>query len=135
MPITKVYDVGDLIKFQDKAGEEWIDYDTLIELITSTIQHDSWDEVGGPGAIEASPFGDAEMLTIAQSYQVHKQIDILLASIREITKKTSGPGLPIREQPPIGMIGGMGMGGMGMGGMGMGMWCATRPSASRIEGH
>ena len=33
------------------------DFDTLINLITSTIAPDSWDEVGGAGAIEPFPTG------------------------------------------------------------------------------
>ncbi|MHB8974908.1 MAG: hypothetical protein ACYC3X_31380 [Pirellulaceae bacterium] len=118
--ITKVYDVGDLVKYQDKDGKEWADYDTLIMLITSMIQPASWDEVGGPGAIEAAPLGGAEMLTIVQSYHIHRRIDELLKAFREIIERTSGHGLPIREQPTGSMMGGMGMGG-GMGsGMGMG---------------
>ena len=39
------------------------DFDTLIELITATIEPDTWEEVGGPGAIDGFPGGvyvDAE---------------------------------------------------------------------------
>ena len=31
------------------------DFDTLIELITTTIEPDTWEEVGGPGAIDGFP--------------------------------------------------------------------------------
>lgn len=108
--ITQVYDVGDLVKFQDKDGKEWADYDTLIGLITSTIGPDSWDEVGGAGSIEAAPFGGAEMLTIAQTYQTHRQIDELFKAMRKIMKKSNGQGLPTRERPTGDRKGGMGMG-------------------------
>jgi hypothetical protein len=47
---TKVYEVSDLIKFQTKDGETWEDYDSLIQVITSNIQPDSWDAVGGAGS-------------------------------------------------------------------------------------
>ncbi len=39
------------------GGAAMADFDTLIELITSTIAPDSWDEVGGAGAIESFPTG------------------------------------------------------------------------------
>jgi RNA polymerase sigma factor (sigma-70 family) len=121
MGFTRVYEVSDLIKFQDKDGEEWAHYDTLIELITSTIRPDSWDDVGGAGAIESAPFGNAEMLTIYQTYQIHKKVEALLTSLRQFTKQKQTEELPIREQPDwgtSGMFGGMGGMGGGMGGGG-----------------
>ncbi len=39
------------------GGAALADFDTLIELITSTIAPDTWDEVGGAGAIESFPTG------------------------------------------------------------------------------
>ncbi len=39
------------------GGAAFADFDTLIELITSTIAPDSWDEVGGAGAVEPFPTG------------------------------------------------------------------------------
>ena len=48
----------------DKAGENkargggsQADFDTLIELITTTVVPDSWEDLGGPGAIEGFPGG------------------------------------------------------------------------------
>ena len=35
-----------------RGGGAMADFDSLIELITSTIKPDSWDDVGGPGAID-----------------------------------------------------------------------------------
>jgi Protein of unknown function (DUF1598) len=35
-----------------RGGGGFADFDSLIELITSTIKPDSWDDVGGPGAID-----------------------------------------------------------------------------------
>jgi len=40
-----------------RGGAALADFDSLIELIESTISPDSWDEVGGPGAIEEFPGG------------------------------------------------------------------------------
>ncbi len=39
------------------GGAAYADFDSLIELITSTIAPDTWDEVGGAGAIEQFPTG------------------------------------------------------------------------------
>lgn len=39
------------------GGAAMADFDTLMDLITSTIAPDSWDDVGGAGAIEPFPTG------------------------------------------------------------------------------
>ena len=58
------------------------DFDTLIELITSTIAPDTWDAVGGPGAIESFPTNLS--LVISQTQDVHDQIADLLAQLRRL---------------------------------------------------
>jgi len=40
-----------------RGGAALADFDTLIELITSTIAPDTWEDLGGPGAIEEFPTG------------------------------------------------------------------------------
>lgn len=121
MLVVRLYEVTDLTACQDKSGEMWADYDTLIEMITSTIQPDSWGEVGGVGAIQAAPLGGAEMLAIRQTYQVHCQIDQLLKQVRAIVDKKGADQLPVREPDTGGMLGGGGMGGMlGVGGEAVG---------------
>ncbi len=57
------------------------DFDTIIELITSTIAPDSWEDVGGPGAIEAFP--PNRSLVVSQTDDVHEQISNLLKQLRE----------------------------------------------------
>jgi hypothetical protein len=39
------------------GGATMADFDTLIDLITSTISPQSWDTVGGPGAVDSFPGG------------------------------------------------------------------------------
>ncbi len=58
------------------------DFDSLIELITTTIDPDSWDDVGGPGSI--AEFATNLSLVISQTQEVHEKIDRLLAQLREI---------------------------------------------------
>jgi general secretion pathway protein D len=64
------------------GGAAMADFDTLIELITSTIAPDSWDEVGGAGAIE--PFPINLSLVISQTQDVHEQIADLLDQLRRL---------------------------------------------------
>jgi len=40
-----------------QGGASLADFDSLIDLITSTVQPTTWDEVGGPGSIEPFPTG------------------------------------------------------------------------------
>ncbi|MCA9174758.1 MAG: hypothetical protein KDB14_09770 [Planctomycetales bacterium] len=64
------------------GGAALADFDTLIELITTTIAPDSWDEVGGPGAIEAFPTNLS--LVVSQTQDVHEQISDLLDQLRRL---------------------------------------------------
>ena len=64
------------------GGAAMADFDTLIELITSTIAPDTWDAVGGPGAIESFPTNLS--LVISQTQDVHDQIADLLAQLRRL---------------------------------------------------
>ena len=56
--------------------------DTLIELITSMVAPETWDEVGGTGRIK-SLGGDSPCLVIAQTDQVHDQIADFLEKLRQ----------------------------------------------------
>lgn len=58
------------------------DFDSLIELITSTIAPESWDEVGGPGAV--SPYQGNLSLVISQTQEIHEQIADLLEQLRRL---------------------------------------------------
>jgi hypothetical protein len=82
---TRVYPVLDLVtqrKYSSTSAPSaaTADYDSLIELITATIKPDSWDDVGGPGSIDA--LDNAAVLTISQTRDVHREIENLLGSLR-----------------------------------------------------
>ena len=64
------------------GGAAMADFDSLIELITSTIAPDSWEEVGGTGAIEE--FRTNLSLVISQTQDVHDQIADLLEQLRKL---------------------------------------------------
>ncbi len=58
------------------------DFDSLIELITTTIAPDTWEEVGGTGSI--APFETNLSLVISQTQEVHEQIADLLEQLRRL---------------------------------------------------
>ena len=108
---TKVYDVADLVVCQGSDGELWDDYDSLIEIITSTVLPTTWDQVGGPGSIAPAGFGTAKAIVVSQTYRVHCGIAELLADIRAIAKKYPDGKPPKRDSPithPKPIIGGLG---------------------------
>lgn len=64
------------------GGATMADFDTLIDLITSTIAPQSWDTVGGPGSIEGFPTNLS--LVVSQTQEVHEQIADLLDQLRRL---------------------------------------------------
>ncbi|HEX7447485.1 MAG TPA: hypothetical protein VF306_08065 [Pirellulales bacterium] len=64
------------------AGGTAPDFDTLIELITSTIAPTTWDDVGGPGTV--TPFQGNLSLVISQTQEVHEEIADLLEQLRRL---------------------------------------------------
>ena len=58
------------------------DFDSLIDLITSTIAPTTWEEVGGQGAIES--YRNNLSLVISQTEDVHDQIRDLLEQLRKL---------------------------------------------------
>jgi general secretion pathway protein D len=58
------------------------DFDSLTELITSTVAPQSWQEVGGPGAITG--YENNLSLVVSQTQEVHEQIADLLEQLRRL---------------------------------------------------
>ena len=87
---TIVYPVADLFEF-DAADRA--DFDSLIDIITSTILPESWDQVGGPGSLE--PFDQRGVLVCSQTHDAHGKIISLLAEMRKHgTRRTISPEKP-----------------------------------------
>ncbi|MCX7424288.1 MAG: hypothetical protein NTW96_01415 [Planctomycetia bacterium] len=57
------------------------DFDSLIELITTTIEDQMWEGIGGPGSI--APREQSLSLVINQTPFVHEEIEDLLQKLRE----------------------------------------------------
>lgn len=64
------------------GGASMADFDTLIDLITSTIAPQTWDDVGGPGSIEGFPTNLS--LVVSQTQDVHEEIADLLDQLRRL---------------------------------------------------
>jgi len=64
------------------GGGTQADFDSIIELITTTIQPTTWDEVGGPGSI--APFETNLSLVVSQTQDVHEEIVDLLEQLRRL---------------------------------------------------
>ena len=77
---TRVYFVRDLVEV-GSGPDRTEDYESLIDLITSTFSPETWSERGGQGSI--SCFRKRIALVISQSPQVHQQIERLLAALRK----------------------------------------------------
>ncbi|HUT88099.1 MAG TPA: hypothetical protein VMY37_01260 [Thermoguttaceae bacterium] len=64
------------------GGGAMADFDSLIELITTTVAPESWDDVGGPGSI--APFETNLSLVVSQTQEVHDQLVDLLEQLRRM---------------------------------------------------
>jgi general secretion pathway protein D len=112
---TRVYNVRDLVEVNAKAsvrsgamfpvpegmkvvfggsrsGVEQ-DFDTLIDLITSTVQPDSWTDNGGSGSISGFPRGG--LLVVSQTDDFHEELQQLLDMLRSAADK---PGVTLPQR-------------------------------------
>ncbi len=64
------------------GGGAQADFDSLIDLITSTIKPTTWDDVGGPGSI--APFETNLSIVVSQTQDVHDEIVDLLEQLRRL---------------------------------------------------
>ena len=64
------------------GGGDQADFESLIELITSTIAPTTWAEVGGPGTI--NEFKGNLSLVVSQTQEVHEEIADLLDQLRRL---------------------------------------------------
>ena len=97
MLTTKVYPVFDLLDTSSElpsasrlevlglphsSAHARPNFAALIENITSSIPPTTWDEVGGPGAIQG--FVNSGALVISQTTEVHEEIAEYLRALREV---------------------------------------------------
>lgn len=88
--IVQTYNVGDLLAGDNPLVEHGGAFakDTLIEAITSMVEPDTWEDVGGPGSLNF--FG--KLLVVSQSWQVQQEVEQTLSTLRRAQRvvKQSG---------------------------------------------
>lgn len=83
-----------------RGGAAAADFESLIELITSTIEPDSWEEVGGPGAIQEFEGGvHVDALGVMRPI-VRETGARWLAEVRQ-TARRAGPAAEARRPSPL----------------------------------
>lgn len=74
-------------KSQKSEPKPQMDYDTLIDAITSTVLPQYWSDVGGNGSIKAVPV--ANSLVISQTRGAHDEVLDLIRSLRAAKRASS----------------------------------------------
>ena len=83
---TYIYPVGDLFPSSPAS------HDAVMALLTSVVEPDSWEDVGGAGTIDSLN----SSLVISQNYHVHQQVEHLLDVLRRLQDETSS-----RKELPV----------------------------------
>lgn len=85
---VRVYVVNDLVREASSlVWNEDVDFDSLIDVIVATIDHESWME-NGTGEGEIQPLSPG-MLVVSQTRRVHERIVDLLQQIREAKREVN----------------------------------------------
>jgi hypothetical protein len=94
----RIYPVRDLvmrhIPSATKDSQSYAaDYDSLIDVITTTIAPESWTDVGGPGSIRE--FDNSAAIIVSQTGRVHRDLERLLATLRRVKEFQGVTSLPL----------------------------------------
>ncbi len=95
----KVYPVGDLLSGDTRYGQLVRDYSLLEVAIQGNIAPDTWDQVGGPGAIK----GIHDSLVIRQTPDVQEQIEQFFSTYRSLIANDSAASEPEQSVFMLGM--------------------------------
>jgi hypothetical protein len=85
--VVRTYSVRDLLT-KRQPNESM---DKLIDVITTCVEPDTWQHVGGPGAI--CPYQG--VLVVDQTDRIHTDIERLLTQLRSEINAAGGPTIPI----------------------------------------
>lgn len=106
--VTRVYDVGELVTVRNTEGKLWRDFDSMIDLLTTTVDEESWDQVGGPGSIAPFEFRGAAVLVVCQTPRIQQKVARLVADLNKIAEQFDNGVYPTRDpKPPPTYSGGM----------------------------
>lgn len=90
--IAAAYPVADLLPGVNQDAEE-LSFERLIDLITTVVEPDSWQEVGGLGSIRAN--GTTLSLVIRQTQQTHEEVSNLLDQLRRLQQESRRSEVPV----------------------------------------
>lgn len=96
--VTKIYEVVDLISRDEDTSPTEYDYDSLIDVIVTTVAPVTWDEVGGA----CSATGYRGTIVVSATTEVHEHVTTLLAGMRkakEIAAKHRDTTPPVASIP------------------------------------
>ncbi len=95
---TTIYPVGDLVLPPNSTAETQPDFDSLMEVIKTTVKPATWDNNEGPGSIV--PFENNLSITVAQTQEVHEEIARLLEKLRAVSREQGKEGRPLFKPRP-----------------------------------
>lgn len=82
--LTRIYPVSDLVDWvrlpASEGGGVVLDFDPIIDMITATVEPDSWQDVGGPGSITG--FENSRSLVISTRRDLHQKIAPIIVTLR-----------------------------------------------------
>ncbi|HUT90065.1 MAG TPA: hypothetical protein VMY37_11245 [Thermoguttaceae bacterium] len=96
--IVGVYPAGDLVVCRDEHGKLWDDFDSLVEVIVSTVDQSVWDE-SGP-MVASGTFGAPKVLVVADTRENHEKIAELLRDLRSVAAASGEDRQPPRRSRP-----------------------------------
>lgn len=102
--LPRVYDVHDLTAYRDSENQVVQDAQPLMDVITETIEPESWDSKSGTGSIKAVQPRGRTALVVRQSWQVQQRIRKLLEDLRAkrkpVYRPSDLPRQPIAPEEP-----------------------------------
>lgn len=81
-----VYPVYDLIRVKDN-GRETLDFDSLLDLITSNVAPDSWLEGGGTGDGVINPMPYSASIAVTQTWEVQRKVSHFLTALHTVRRQ------------------------------------------------
>lgn len=97
---TRVYDVSDLVAERSPNAElggarvatvpiapARVRLDELADMITRSVEPDSWDQAGGAGVVVPLELHGAHVLVVRQTQSVHDELESLLAEMRRLVAR------------------------------------------------
>jgi serpin B len=79
---TRVYDVTDLVALRDQAGAAGADFAGLLDLLTTTISPETWEDLSGPGSAQAFSSGGIDAIVVRQTLRIHDEIVAFFAKLQ-----------------------------------------------------